>query len=420
VTATSSRPRDRALWSAVDQGLSSSTNFLTSLGMARYASERAVGRFAVAFAIFQIALTLSRALCSDPYMIAKSATDPSLTDEAAAGWGAMALLGAALAVPTSIAAAIVQGPIGTALAVFALVLPVILLQDMARFILVTHYRPRAAAANDLVWLLAMTPWALVFEFGDVHPSAAAFLGIWGGGAAVAVVVAVFQIGHLPQVRRARSFLRSHRRTWSALVPEVAITSGATWIVVLVLLSAAGSIELGHLRTVQTLFGPLSFAQLGAVLIVVPEGARLSLRSVRKLRHLCEATSAVLAALAGLLAATLLLLPSSLLVSFIGPIWHSIRPLVPAVACMLGAAGLNIGAIGGLRALGRSDLSFRARAATAPVTLVAGVVGALADGARGMSYGLALGEFATAFAVWSVLLRHTAEKTVVGPAMVEVP
>src|SRR5205085_708023 len=122
----------------------------------------------------------------------------------------------------------------------------------------------------------------------------------GGGAAVAVGVAVVQIGHLPQVHRARSFWRSHRRIWSALVPEVAITSGATWLVLLVLLWVAGSVEVGHLRTVQTLFGPLSFAQLGAVLIVVPEGARLSVRSVRKLRHLCQATSVLLASLAGLL------------------------------------------------------------------------------------------------------------------------
>ena len=61
-------------WGAADQGMSSLTNFLLSVYVARTLGAVAFGAFSLAYVTYAFALNASRGLCTDPFVVRFSGT----------------------------------------------------------------------------------------------------------------------------------------------------------------------------------------------------------------------------------------------------------------------------------------------------------------------------------------------------------
>ena len=392
----------RTAWGVADQALSSLTNFVLVIVVARTLSRAAFGGFGIALAIYALALGISRAICSEPFAVCCSTESADQTrGEARGALGAACSLSLVAATLVGMLAVVVGGDIGQAALPLALVMPALLVQDSYRYVFISGKRPRAASANDAVWA--------VVQFGLLGALATGSLGVeeivlvWGAGATLGAIVAVFQSRLLPAPALAVTWLRRYRHLWPRFATEF-VAASCGWQFTLFALGAIGGLDaVGALRGGQALVGPLNVFFLAVPLVAIAEGARLwktgRVEPVRFSRWLAGALVTLALAWGGVLA----LLPDNVGHALLGSTWASARTLLLPLVLVMAAVGAGLGALAGLRVLGASRNSMRARLLVVPLVVVGSVTGAVMGDASGAAWGWAV---ATALAVvvwWRQLL-----------------
>lgn len=283
-------------WGFVDQSFSSLTNFGLTVLAGRLLGPDGLGVVAIGFAGYLLALTLLRALVSEPLVVRSSrledrerraATRGALTVTlvgAAAGAGLLALLGLAL-----------PGRVGHGLVLFSPWIVPALVQDFWRVVLFRDGRGGGAALNDLVWLVGMAAaLPLALEAGTEW----AVLGGWGFGAITGALLG------FSQTRIAPIALSPAWRSWRSeewplgrwLAGGGAILAAGGQAVVLLLAALLGPAAVGGLRAAQTVFAPLTLLASAASLPGLPALSRAFKVSIEDARTLAAKISAALVAL----------------------------------------------------------------------------------------------------------------------------
>jgi O-antigen/teichoic acid export membrane protein len=385
----------RMSWTVVDQALSSVSNFVLGLIIARLAGPAEFGAFTIAYIVYVLALGISRSCASDPLMVRSS----HLTgEETRRNAGAVALVSLALGIAAGILSVAVGmllgGSTGRCLVALGVFLPALLVQDAWRFVFFTTRRPAAAAANDGVWLIAQLVLFVMLASGGLV-SGAWMVVAWGLGAVPAVAVGLLQIRPLVVISDGPLWFSRHRDLSIPFIGEFLLASAGTQLTFLVLGAVAGLAALGGLRAAQLLFGPLTMVFLAIRSALIPEAARSARHSRQRLRTLVVLVSVGLcaAALAFLLA--VLALPATIKHEILGDTWSRARTAVLPLGLALAAAGLTVGPSIGLRSLEAANRGLAVRLVVLPVTVALALCGVLADGGRGAAYGLALAAFITA-------------------------
>jgi len=377
----------RARWGIVDQVVSSVTNFAIVLVAAREATPREFGVFSLALALYIFLLWVGRSLVAEPFVVRHGATPPAGRREAAqAAVGAAVAVGLASAVVLLVIAALWRSS-GGVLFAMALAMPGALVQDAYRYVLIADGRARAAAGNDSVWF-AVQLVAVVILLAVGRASATNLTVAFAVGAGCAAFVASRQAGVGPRPTVWRQWLRDHGDLGVPFLLELVSVNGTTQLTLVGLGAVAGVVAVGELRAATLLFGPAMVLFAGVFLIGMTEGVRMRSHSPDRLATLVVglATVTSLATLAW--GVTVALLPDGVGTAVIGDHWRTARRLVAPVA-LLTAANACILAVGvGLRALAAARSSLRARLWSAPVVLVAGLVGAGVGDAEGAAVGLA--------------------------------
>jgi O-antigen/teichoic acid export membrane protein len=388
----------RVGWGLADQALSSGTNFALAVLIARAVTKQEFGAFGVAFTVYLLVQGLTRAVTSEPLLVRHSETDDGRVAAGRSSTGAALVVGAVAGALVVTGGLSIGGLVGRALVPLGLFLPALMAQDALRFVLIADRRPRAAAANDLVWAVAQLAAVGVLVSADRH-DVALLVGAWGASATVATLYGVTQLGGWPRPRGAVRWWRSQRDLAPAFVGEFAARSGARQLTMYVLGFTGGLAALAAIRGAQVLFGPVQVALLSVNLLAVPELVRLRGRAPHRLPLATRALSLCLATAAlgcGLLA---LAVPDGVGTWLLGATWADTRPVLLPQAALLAALGATSGALAGLRALGAADRSFRARLLIVPLSVAGGVVGSLVGGARGANWGLAAANAMGAAVFW---------------------
>lgn len=389
----------RAGWVIGDQGLSSAINMALAVVVARATTPAEFGVFTLAFAIYIVALGVSRSVSSDPLTVRYSAV---CRDE----WkrGVAVALGTAIAVGAGVALFLFMGSwlfatdLRSSLLALALALPGLLAHSVWRFAYITARLPRHALIAD-----ALFGGVLLCLFGVLvargSSEAWEFIAAWGFAASIAVTaVAVFWRVR-PAFRAIPSWLSSHRDLSPSFVGEFVVSNGILQLVTVLVAAVSGLAAAGAIRGAQVLFGPVNVVIMGVVATAIPEGARLRQRSFAAL-----ASGMVLVSLGVTVVAlswgvvTGVLLPESVGRAVLGDTWPMAVAVVPALTFFLAATGAGLGAVSGLRVLEQPKRSLVVRCAFAPLALAGGVVGALIAGAPGALWGQA-GPMALAAGVW---------------------
>ena len=144
----------RLLGNVTDQGLSSLTNLLVSLFSAHLLRVEAFGVVSVVMTTYFVCVGVARAVVGDPLMLSRA--QPKALPRETVSQVASASFGIGLLFALATIALWAVGPssgLTRALVVLGVGMPLLLLQDVARYIAFWRGSPWGAAANDLLWLV---------------------------------------------------------------------------------------------------------------------------------------------------------------------------------------------------------------------------------------------------------------------------
>jgi O-antigen/teichoic acid export membrane protein len=390
----------RLTWGIADQAMSSLTNFLLSIFVARSLGAEQFGAFSLAYVTYGLAINASRGLSIEPLLIRFSGTVPPTWRRATAySTGTALLVGLALGACALGAGRIVSGTTGLAFVALGLTLPGLMLQDSWRYAFFARGDGYHAFINDTVWAVVLVP-ALVLLHMTGHTNVFWFVFAWGAAANVAAAVAPLQARVIPNLVGATEWLSRHRDLGPRYLLE---NTGGNLSVTLRTYSVSsilGLAAVGYMQAANTLMGPFTIILAGVSLITLPEAAKLMRRSPRHLPHFCAVTSVGLTLVAAVWGVVLLVaLPRGLGQLMLGNLWRGTYPLVLLAVLAMMASCLTSGALLGLHALGAARLSLRYVLRSATLGIVFAIIGALTGGTLGAMRFIAIASLISTLMSW---------------------
>lgn len=266
----------RAAVTVADQVVSSASNFLLGVVIARAGGTEALGLFGIAFLIWLAVLGTNRALVTEPMTVTGS-TDArhALLPE---GLLASLLLGLAATVALAVGglALAAAGHDGSVLLVLAACVPSLLAHDFCRSAAFRLQRPERALYSDLAFA-AVQGIATVALFTAGTSGTAPFLGAWGVGATVGAAVGIALAGIRPVTRGGVALVRAmwSRSRWFLAEFGTAFPAEQGYLLLLPIL--LGASQFGLYRAGTGLIGP--------IVIVFVAGGNVGLpAAVRRLRR----------------------------------------------------------------------------------------------------------------------------------------
>lgn len=381
----------------VDQALSSVSNLLAVVLVARVLSPAEFGYFALAYAILTLTLGLSRAYFGSRISLAPNAQEARRVTTALVA-GMLVLSPLVVLVVLAVASAATSGQAALTVLIVALATPVVCIQDALRFGAVAGGRPSVALVSDAVWIVAMLlPFLLSSDL-----TAPAALTLWAGAAFAALLVALVGFGERPRLRAGLAELRRREAVASALTLGAVATTAATLLVLLVVTRVLGPASTGSLRGASTAMGPVNVLFAFTAVGLTPVLVRRARGGDRRFCALVGATTVALVLLWGLV---LLLLPSSLGAAAFGESWPGIRSVLAWTVGEYVWIAVGAAAVLGLKVRQRARGLIATRAGTAALTVLAGSTAAMALGqVQAVAAAFALSAAAGAVTAWWMLLR----------------
>ena len=333
-------------WGVADQAMSSVSNFAIVAYAAHTVGAASFGAFSLAYITWQVSISASRGVATDPLLVRYSRVDLQTWRRAVGSCtGTAAVVGMVAGACVLVAAAVLSGTAKFAFLAVGLAMPALLLQDSWRFSFFAAGRGGQAFLNDLIWSVALIP-ALVLLRAARAQSVFWLILAWGAAAAVAAAAGLLQARVVPRPSDAKRWLSQHRDLGYRYMAENVANTGSSQVRASVLGLIVGLAAVGYLQAVNTLVGPVVVLSMGMSMIGIPEAARILRRSPQRLLLFCLLVSGGLAVAALAWGAVLLVaLPRGLGALLLGSIWRPTYPLVvPFVIC----------ACWHMRRLGRSD------------------------------------------------------------------
>jgi len=267
-------------------------------------------------------------------------------------------------------------------------MPGLLLQDAWRFAFFAAGRGRAALVTDIVWACALVP-----MFALVLASSLPVVGwatlAWGGAATLGALAGMALARLRPAPRKARAWWHEHRDIAPRFVGEVLVSTVAGQLTPYAVGIVGGLATVGILRAGEFLLGPFNVLFQGVQLIAVPQGSRIYARRANDLIAFCRLLAVVYATAAAACGVAVVLLPDSVGLSIMGPIWTEARGVLVPLTVAFAFGGLAAGPDLGLRVLAAAHRSLRVRSITAILVVAGMVTGCSISGAAGAAWGKAL-------------------------------
>jgi O-antigen/teichoic acid export membrane protein len=385
----------------VDQVVSGASNVLIALLAARLLDAAQFGLFGIVLLVYVILVSVTRALVSDILLMhpLESEQRPGeaigtacvLSLALAAG---LAAIGAALRVWNA--------GFADALLVLAACLPLLVAQDVGRYLGFATQRPLRAVVLDAVWLVAMLGGVAVLFATGTH-KLDWLIAAWAGSGAAAGLL-LFARYPLRSVRLDLHWLReTWGVAWRFLVGYLSTQSGALGMSSEIG-GIAGARALGGVQGALLLTRPFTTFQVAVVAHGIGEVAR-SLGRVRRIWRHALVTSGLAGAVALLNAIVMAVLPAGVGRLLLGASWAPAKPLLVAVGAQILCIALATGpqaALVGMRAMGKS-MALGMLAAVALFSTAG--AGALIDGARGALWLAAAGQAVVLTAAWMAFVAH---------------
>jgi len=378
-------------WAILDQGLTSISNLLLALLVARSSDASVLGVLGVVLAYYTLGLVVARAACGEPLLLVVANRRDTSIATCSAVSGATALAGSALAVLSILVALVVGGQLLPAMAVLALFMPGLMLQDTYRLWFFAAEQPAKATALDALWLALQTAFfATLFALGraDLLP----LLCAWGLAAGVAALWGWNMTRARIGVHAGFQYLKTFWPTSRLLAADAVLALGPTQVALL-LIGLLFSLDVaGSLRAGLVVLGPISVLAQSLSYSLIPVMRRRVIQHQSVTAASCSI--AVAMATVSCIWAFIALLGPRWLQAVLGRALETSQPVLVPLAVYFLLNSASIGPLLGLRAMLALKRALVVRLYLAPIAVVAPAVGAAAVGASGAAWGCALGGAAT--------------------------
>lgn len=399
----------------VDQGMSSLSNVLAVVLVARALDESAFGRFSVGYAVMIAALSISRAWFGTRLSLTPEVA--RVAAEARRAIGAILLLAApSVLLVVAITWLLTGQQVDSSTVVVALATPVVCAQDALRFAAVAGRRPGWALASDTVWVLvlvALIPASRWLGSDDL-------LWLWFLAATLALGVLLAGLRVTPDLAGGWSGLRERDTTRESVTVGFVVTLAASLTVTGFVAAVLSSADVGSLRGASTIMGPLNVLMAFVNLALTPWlVARDRARDVRNCAAIAGSSVIVTAAWV----AVVLSLPTSVGTLLLGDSWAGARAVLPFTSLEYLGMMVALAGMQGLKVRAEARMMVRQRVAVACLMVLTGAVGVWVVGdVRAVSAGLALSAVFGAGLAWTDLRlsMRAARAGAISPAVVAAP
>ena len=379
-----------------DQVMSSVSNILAVVLVARTLSADEFGTFALGYTMLTVVLGLSRSYFGTRVALAGDRdTAPQVT---AGLLGAVAILSPLAIVVVLVTSLLAAGAESwQVLVVVALATPVVCLQDIVRFGSVAGGRPLVALISDSLWVAIMAAPLIL----GLTLSIAQVMLIWLGSGVVALIVGLLLFRVIPRIREGMVQLRQRHRVGEAVTYSILLGSLSFFLVLLLASRLIDPAAAGSLRGASTALGPVSvlwsYAAIGLIPLLVRRSRSLDLR-------FCALTALGMAGVTIAWGAVLLVVPSSIGSAFFGESWTGIRSILPWTIAEYVVGCVAVAAVQGLKVRGCSRQIVRSKVPSV-VVMVGGtaIVAAVYGTVWSVAAVLGLASIILAVGVWSSLL-----------------
>jgi len=295
-------------WAMVDQGLSSASNVVFLIAIARLCSIEEFGELSLAYAILVFGLGVLRGTLGT--LVSVEGSSSGRIGELPL----IALVWALLMVGIGAASSLLVDPRHS---FFALLISVVVIypQDILRYFYIANLRPVRAVFSDGIWLTASLSLLLTSVLVPTLSPLVA-IGIWAGGALLAL------LSFIPSARGVRpahpkwvGLLRTEARV---LLLHALLVQSAPLMVATAMAAFMDVRDLAALRGGSTLIGPVSLLMSAVPLVVVPELVRASGKRRSRLAQIQSLAMMLLVTLWGV---GISLLPPEIGVEIIGETWQ---------------------------------------------------------------------------------------------------
>jgi O-antigen/teichoic acid export membrane protein len=389
----------------VDQAIAGASNVLIAVLAARLLGVASFGLFGIVFLIYVMVQGVARALVCDPVLV--HPVDAQARRGEVIGTSCLLGLGlglAVLVVGLAIRAWIPE--LGGALIVLAVCVPLLVLQDLGRYLGFAYQQPSSALTLDVVWLVLQLGAVAALAATDTR-TLAWFIAAWAGSGAAAGLL-LFSQYRAGEVRLTLSWLAyTWAFSWRYLISYTS-TQGAALGVSSGVGAISGARQLGGLQGALLLVRPYITIQVAAVAASVSEMARRT-TDHRRLRRHAARISALTSGIAVLNTVGLLVLPDRLGELVLGAAWQATQPLLLPTGVQIILLGLMTGARAGLLGMRAIKQVVAIDVATTVVVLVAAISGAVVDGAKGALWALAVGHGFLTVVWWLTFRTSTSPK-----------
>ena len=387
----------------IDQAIAGASNLLITLLAAQVLGVASVGLWGIVFLVYIMTNGVSRALICDPLLVH--------TEEAAERPGEVigtsTLLGLAigtLLIGAGVVARLWQADLGNAFIVLGVCMPLLMFQDLGRYLGFATARPGRSVVLDTVWLVLLIAAVAVLLVADLR-TLTWFIVAWAGTGAASGLLLLWQYrGHT--IERTVAWLRyTWSFSWRYLISYSA-TQGSALAGSSAVGAIAGARQLGGVTGTVFFARPFGTFQIAAVAATVAEISRSGGDPHVARRRATKITmfTTVIALVNG---GVMVGLPDKIGHAILKQTWHVAEPMLLPTAVQLLALGVITGARAGL--LGQRAIR---RALVIDVASVVGVLGATAigaviNGALGALWGVAAVQGVLAFVWWTVFLAYSA-------------
>lgn len=361
------------------QVLSSLSNVIISLALARGAGAAGLGAFTVAFTVYLITVGFQRLLIAEPFHALPSGGDAERDESGMIGAAfSYSLVCAGI---TGVAGLLLDLPYLLSLAV---ILPVVNLQDAVRYAAFRRKRVWAATTVDGLWvIISILAWPTITE-----GSAQLAVALWGFGGGIGAVVGMLLLRVRPDSPRiSLSWWQAKARGLGSHLALAGVVYTLTdHLAILGIAAAVTADALGELRAAQIIVQPSLMILTVVHLVLLP---RLAGRARSSLYGRGPVVISIVTAIACsmILALTLLLLRPLGTLLFGGGVAVLAILVVPlALRALSSAAALGFGLALKADQQGRAFVGARLLAGVVGLATILGgtAIGGIAGGAWGMA------------------------------------
>jgi O-antigen/teichoic acid export membrane protein len=373
----------RALSTTADQVFSSASNGIFTFAVAVASSTQSFGKIVLIFTALVTILGVQRGAVGTPLLLKSDQTTEQIRRD-----GSYALV-AGLAIGCAVLVVMVAWghAVGLPAVLLGVSAPILLCQDVLRYVTFAEGRPHVAATWDGVWFLGTL---LLLVSAWLKLSTVPWL--IGGWAVLGLVAFAGMAADLRIAPQLGGFGRWAKANWQHRI-RFGIDAGAEQIGVFLVLALVAALlsptATAALRGATVLLSPLAILAGALQLVVISESTRNSAQP-REVWYAALRLMGGIAALTAVIGVVLCLLPASVGALLLGPSFEPARHVLPIVLVGYFATAVGFVLAVFLKTFNRSSDVMRYKIVSTVVTIAAAACAAsLFHSASGVAVGLAV-------------------------------